>query len=277
MWASRTARADQGKRAAAPTPARRLSPQEEAVVAFMRRSVENARTLEHELARAQLWERLFSRTMSLIAELEACAASDDPDDRAIYPLFVKLVYEECQFAASLHAKLGALYVRRRVHRLTDQFLARYLDELPRGMLGESDHDALVRTLRPVLARRARGLRTLEASIDALRTTLDNLVDLGSPRALLEETAGERRAFAEKVARVLGEIPPGALRGALRRDIDALASEARGPSRAAPSVTESLKRLARDLLSGLEIEAEAASQSVEELRALHLATVAPLTA
>src|SRR5213076_2843427 len=63
-----------------------LAPQEEAVVAFMRRSVENARTMERELARAESWERLFARAMALIEELEACAASSDAGDRAIYPL-----------------------------------------------------------------------------------------------------------------------------------------------------------------------------------------------
>src|SRR5262249_5710 len=46
--------------------------------------------------------------------------------------------------------------------------------------------------RPVLARRQKTLRAIDASIAALTTTLENLVELGSPRGLLTATAQERR-------------------------------------------------------------------------------------
>jgi hypothetical protein len=255
-----------------------LSPAERAVVAFMRRSVENARTLERERERAELWERLFARTMALIGELEACGASSDPGDRAVYPLFVKLVYEEAQFAATRYAQLGALHIRRRVHRLTDRYLERYLDEVPRPMLSADEHAALVRTLTPVQARRRRALRALDESIAALTTTLRNLVTLGSPRALLEATA-QRHGAAEHAARLealLAAIPAGTLPRALKRELGAAAAEASEAARRAPAPGERLQRLARDLLAGLEVDAAVASQSVEELRALHHATVAPLT-
>jgi len=254
-----------------------LSPQEADVVGFMRRSIENARTLSRELARAQLWEKLFARTLSLIAELEACAHSDDPGDRAIYPLFVKLVYEEAQFAAARHAQLGALSVRRRVHRLTDRYLERYLDEVPRDLLTTDEHAALMRMLRPILARRKQAVRAIDESLAAVATTLENLSDLGSPRALLDAAARERRsargrAAGERLGKLLAKLPARSLPKAVRKELAAVADGG-----APPSLLELLQRLARDLLTGLEVEVAVPSQSVEELRALHHATVAPLTA
>jgi hypothetical protein len=276
MWRSASDGGDGGGAAAT------LSPQEGAVVAFMRRSVENARTMERELRRAELWERLYARTQSLIDELERCGSSSDPGDRAIYPLFVKLVYEECQFAAARFAQLGALGIRRRVHRLTDRYIERYLDEVPRQMLGAREHEALARTLRPVLARRQKALRAIDESIAALTTTLANLEALGSPRALLEATARERRAtrgraLAERLAELFAAIPARALAAPLRQELAATVAEVTEAARRAPSLADRLQRLARDLLAELEIDVAVASQSVEELRARHHATVAPLTA
>jgi hypothetical protein len=149
------------------------------------------------------------------------------------------------------------------------------------MLEPGDHEALSRTLRPVLARRARALASLDASIVALTTTLENLATLGSPRSLLEETARERRqlqsrAFADGLAAVLSEIPKGVLAPPLRKKLATLRDEAKSAARSAPSLIVALQRLSRDLLGGLEVEAAIASQSAAELRALHQATVAPLT-
>jgi hypothetical protein len=263
-------------------PPTALSPEEAAVIAFMRRSVENARTMGRERARAELWERLWARTFALIDELEACGRSSDPGDRAIYPLFVKLVYEECQFAAARFAQLGELHIRRRVHRLTDRYIERYLDEVPRGMLLPDDHEALARTLRPVLARRQKALRAIDESITALTTTLENLVELGSPRGLLEATAQRRRAtrgraLADRLEALCDEIPARALPPPLLRALSAAVAEVGDVAGAAPSLADLLLRLARDLLAQLEIDIAVESQSVEELRARHHATVAPLTA
>jgi hypothetical protein len=265
----------------ATTTGEALSPAERAVVAFMRRSVENARTLSRECERAELWERLFARTLALIAELDACARSDDTGDRAVYPLFVKLVYEECQFAAARYAQLGALHIRRRVHKLTDQYLARYLDELARPMLSPEEHAELQRTLAPVLARRRRGLSAIDESIAALTTTLRNLEGLGSPRALLEATAqtrrgGDERAHLARLEALVRALPPESLPARQRRALLATVAQAQRALPPAPSLAERLQRLARDLLAGLGVDVAVESQSVEELRALHHATVAPLT-
>jgi hypothetical protein len=278
MWGAQ-ARAEG---AAATADADQLSPQEARVIAYMRRSVENARTLERELGRAELWERLFSRTMALIAELETCARSRDAGDRAIYPLFVKLVYEECQFAAERYAQLGALEIRRRVHRLTDRYIERYLDEVPHAMLRPNEHEALARTLRPVLEQRRKALKAIDESIAALTTTLQNMLELGSPRALLETSAGERRAsrgraLADRLAGLVEQIPSRALPAALKRELGAAVAEVTHAARQVPSLADLLRRLARDLLSGLEVDVAVESQSVEQLRARHHATVAPLTA
>jgi hypothetical protein len=281
MWSGRRRDAGAAEEEVAPSPSS-LSQTEAAVVAYMRRSVENARTMEAELVRAELWERLFARTLALIGEVEACGRSPDPGERAIYPLFVKLVYEECQFAAERFAQLAALAIRRRVHRLTDRYIERYLDEVPRTMLERDEHEALARTLRPVLARRQKSLRAIDASIAALTTTLENLVELGSPRALLTATAQQRRgargrALAERLYELCAQIPHRALSPALAKGLATAVAEVEKSAGPAPSLSELLLRLARDLLAGLEVDVAVESQSVEELRARHHATVAPLTA
>jgi hypothetical protein len=282
MWTGRRRGDGADREDEAAPPLSTLSHEEAAVVAYMRRSVENARTMEAELVRAELWERLFARALALIGEVEACGRSRDPGDVAIYPLFVKLVYEECQFAAERFAQLGALSIRRRVNRLTDRYLERYLDEVPRALLDPAEHEALARTLRPVLARRQKSQRAIDASIAALTTTLENLVELGSPRALLAATAQQRRstrgrALAERLYELCAQIPAKAVPPALTRALATAVAEVEKSAGAAPSLSELLQRLARDLLSGLEVDVALESQSVEELRARHHATVAPLTA
>src|SRR5262249_28507501 len=92
-----------------------LSPLEQEGLAFMRRSVENAGEMQRALDNARIWERLFARTLGMLRELEACAASEE--QRVLYPAFAKLVYEDSRFLADKFEQLLALLHRRRVHRL----------------------------------------------------------------------------------------------------------------------------------------------------------------
>ena len=178
-----------------------LSPVEARVIAFMRRSVDNARELEENLTRAELWEQLFAHTVAMLRELEATAESSDARVRARYPAFVRLAYDECIFAAEVFARYVALFHAQRVHRLTDRFLKRFVLRFGAERLSAARREQLLSLVQPVQAQRAEVYAALEASILALRTSLTRLVELGSPEALLSEEEDAQRAY-ERVAREL---------------------------------------------------------------------------
>jgi hypothetical protein len=258
-----------------------LAPLEDEMLTFTRRSVDNARAMKRALDDARLWERLYARTTTMLRELEACAA--DPAQAPVYPAFAKLVYEECQLIADRFGQLVLLLHRRRVHRLTDMFLARYVDEQPRTMLQKSEAAELSVMLAPVLERRGARLRALEESIAGLRTTLENVCALGSPLPMLLERSTVRQAGRrhDAIARIEAATARGAkgsrLPPRVARELD-VALAALKASDAAPTLAAQVKRMARDLLRELEIEIPIVPpQSRAELRALHEAIIDPLMA
>jgi hypothetical protein len=255
-----------------------LSPLEHEVIAFMRRSVDNARAMERALEDARLWERLFARTRTMLAELEACAA--DPEQRLLYPAFAKLVYEDSRFVAARFEQLMALIHRRRVHRLTTAYLARYVGDLPRAMVKRRELAELEAMLDPVTRRRAERLRALDESIDALRTTLENFCSLGSPLPMLAARSPLRRAQRRRasIAKLDAAIADAALPRRAAADISAAMAALKAADADLPTIWSQMKQMTRDLLHELEAEiAFVPAQSLEELRAMHEQFVAPLMA
>lgn len=254
----------------------RLSPAEQALVEFSRASVENARALARALEQARLWERLFARTTRLLAELEACGGSNDAAERLLYPLFAKLVYEECQLVAARFEQLESLHHKRRVHALTTAFTQRFVKEVPRPHLDAAEARELDGMLAPVLERRRERARLLDAAIRGLRGTLSNLCELGSPKPLIEEHSHRRQLRAQRAAlsaleQGIAALPRGD-RGALRPALSRL----HATLDAEPRFWPLFQQLVEGLL--LEVEPEVMhlpAQSVAELEALHRRIVAPL--
>jgi hypothetical protein len=219
MWAKKKAGSaePQGEQVA-------LSPVEARVIRFMRRSVDNARELEENLERAELWEALFAHTVAMLRELEACAESDDAHVRARYPAFVRLAYDECIFAAQQFARYVGLYHKLRVHRLTDRFLRRYVLRFGMERLSPARREQLLSLVEPVQAQRKEVHAALEGSIQALKLSLTRLVELGSPQALLSEEEEAQRAY-EHVASELAQLASvRSLGAAPRRALKRLAEE-----------------------------------------------------
>ncbi len=262
----------------------RLSPAEQQLVDFSRSSVENARALSRALEQARLWERLFARTSGLLRELEACGGSPDPADRLLYPLFAKLVYEECQLIAARFEQLESLQHRRRVHALTTAFTERFVRDVPGASLAPEEARELGAMLEPVMQRRRERARQLDEAISGLRATLENICELGSPKPLLMEQSGHRRAEQQRAAlarleaslaeRLDARDAAPAARRAIARELSAL----RQSLEEAPGFWPLFKQLVEGLL--LEVEPEllnAPPQSTEELTALHRRIIEPLRA
>jgi hypothetical protein len=202
----------------------------------------------------------------------------------LYPLFAKLVYEECQLVAARFEELESLHHRRRVHSLTTAFTRRFVQEVPRPHLAPEAMRELDAMLEPVLARRRDRARVLDEAIAGLHATLENVCDLGSPQPLLAEHSGQQRVRAQQaaIARLETHVA------------DALSARSGGPSRAtraaiarelgdlrasldeAPRFWPLFKQLVEGLL--LEVEPDLLGtlpQSVEELTALHRRIIEPL--
>jgi hypothetical protein len=232
------------------------------VIKFMRGSVENARTLVGELEQAQAWSRLFGRCLELVRELDRCGRSADPRERRIYPVLAKAVHEESRFMAAQYQQLVSLLHRRRMHKLSTGFVAHFLGAVPRGTLPASYEGAVAGLLGPALARRRERLRAIEAAIDRVQTTIDNLCRLGSVaervRAAQATHERSRRSAMERVVSTAAAPAPVELEQLLAR----LETE--------PDPTEAfwrrLQRVLRELLDELDQEEipAVAAKSVEEL-------------
>jgi hypothetical protein len=252
-----------------------LSPAEAAMIKFMRSSVENARTLEGALDHAEVWSRVFGHTLSLVRELDALGASGSELDRQIYPLLVKIVYEECRFAARQYEQLVTLASRRRVHKLTDDFLVHFLDDVPRGSLPSERQEALRDLLRPVLEQRRRRLHAIERALDQVRTTIDNLCRLGSPVARLR--ARSRSDAARRRSEAMGRLTALA-DGPLGQELQLLLAEMGASEDPATDYWARLQKLLRDLLKEMDQEIPSVEAvTLEELQARHDALLDPLTA
>ncbi len=260
-----------------------LSPLERDVVAFMRESADNARAVEQAVGMARVWSRIFARTMAMLRELDEFAkggANDEDAVAAVYPLFVKLAYEDCLYSAGKYAQLAELAHRRRVHRLSDRFLARYVDEVPRSMLSKREAQRVRELLEPVLVRRRERLGVLEGSMAALRATLGTLAGLGSPRAMLLERSAYARIRARKEAATgLEEISRGDAGKVAKGPLEAIRAaltKLRAAEHEEPTLGDRLARLIRDVSRELETEVPVVpTESADELRALHEKIVEPL--
>lgn len=257
----------------APLPrAEALSPREQEVIAFMRASVENARALESELTRARVWARLFGRTIDLLRQLDACGMSRSESDVRIYPLFVKLVYDECRTMAHEYEQLVSLLQERRVHKLVDGFLHHFVERVPREILTGEERNRLQAMLAPVVKHRRQRLQALERSLTAVNETIDNLCRLGSFEDLIERessAAGRRRRLSgrllEKVA-----APD-------RDEVRKILSELEPETDSQVAYWARLQRLVRDLMGDITTETRTVeAQTTEQLRAKRLAAVDPLT-
>ena len=171
--------------------------------------------------------------------------------------------------------------RRRVHRLTSRYVARYVEELPRTLLKKGQTRELAAMMGPVVVKREERLRVLDESIDALRRTLENLTSLGSPlpmlaaRSSLRQTQRRRASIARVEAALANErrLSPKA-----SSEIASAIAALKAEGGAIPTIWSQMKRTARDLLHELEAEIPSVpAQSLEELRALHERFVEPLMA
>jgi hypothetical protein len=162
----------------------------------------------------------------MLGELEACAVSEDPTVRARYPAFVRLAYDECVFAADVFARYVGLYHKKRVHRLTDRFLRRFVLRFGAERLTPARREQLLALVQPVQAQRAEVYAGLEASIEALRTSLTRLVELGSPGALLSEEEDAQRAYEHVAGELLGLSVEREVPAAQRRTLRQLAEQLR---------------------------------------------------
>lgn len=251
-----------------------LSEDEASVISFMRRSAENARTLVAELEQARAWSRLFASSLELVRELDACGASESPEDRRIYPFLVKIVYQHCRFMADQYEQLVTLMHRRRVSKLSDGYLQRFLDELPREALPREEQEALRGALTPVFERRRRKLQALEQSIARVHATIDNLCSLGSfaERARMHYRQPRIQHRMEALGR-LSRLAEGRLQDELRALLNAIEADA-DPS---ASYSRRLRRLLRDVAESAEQDFPVVeTQSVEKLREYYDALLDPLT-
>lgn len=250
-----------------------LSPAESAVIKFMRDSVENARTIVAELEQARAWSSLFARTLALTRELDACGSSQAEADRRMYPLLAKVVYDDCRFMGSLYEQLVVLLHRRRIRKLSDDFLVHFLDELPRNVLPTERHGELRALLRPVLQHRNAQLDRIQASIDGIHTTVENLASLGSLadrlRARRDDPPVERRLQA-----ALAGLGP----GPLQLEVQSLLGEVASDPDPGAAYWLRLQRLLRHLLSELDQDVPVVpALSVEDLDARYESLLDPLTA
>jgi hypothetical protein len=217
------------------------------LIACMRRSLDNARELEECLERTELWEQLFSHVRVLLAELEVTSQSDDPTLRARYPAFVRLVYDECLLLAEQFARLTTLAHRRRVHRLVDRYLKRFVMQLGATQLGARQRRELSALLAPVDEQREQLLSALSDSMQALRLTLTRVSELGSPAALFGERERNVRRHLQ-VAEQLRKLAE-TTDGASARTLHKLAREL-GPSER-DQLGRGLSRMLSGLLSELD--------------------------
>jgi hypothetical protein len=164
--------------------------------------------------------------VAMLRELEATAESGDPGVRARYPAFVRVAYDECIFAAEVFARYVGLYHKQRVHRLTDRFLKRFVLRFGAERLTPARREQLLALVQPVQAQRAEVYAALEASIQALRTSLTRLVELGSPEALLSEEEDALRAYEHVASELLELSADRDVPAAQRRSIRQLAEELR---------------------------------------------------
>jgi hypothetical protein len=253
-----------------------LSRPEATVLGFMRSSVNHARALESQLDQVGAYSRLFERLLEISRELDACGRSGSESDLLSYPLFAKLVYQDCIFMAEKYEQLATLLHRRRVHLLTDHFIRHFVAGVPREILSPAEIHKLDAMLRPVVEHRREALRVLEDSIRALRATIEQLCGLGSLGELVRSRCGRSllQRQHELVERLV-ESAPAALRGEARGLVSGLRSEADPTA----LYWKRLQYLLRDLLEGIDEPRPAAmeAQGPEELRARYDALLEPLTA
>lgn len=262
-------------------PERTLNPDEEEVVRFMRRSMDNARSIRVELDRAELWEKLFGRTTDLLRALERCAASEDPAVLSTYPLLAKFVFDECRFIADRYGELGSMLHDRRVLRLTEEYLRRFLVEIPgelveRGAMKPDAAAGVVEVAEPLLRDlRAEGDR-LHDEATTMRSSVEGICDLELPDELIDGRRVGRsllhgRAVQELAAQleaVLGDDEWAALEPTVT---DALASLP--PT---PDIGEQLRAVTDDVAVTLRDRSGGAPDSVAALRAVHRRAVSSAT-
>lgn len=225
----------------------RPSPAEEEVLAFMRRSVENAHVVRSEVERAELWERVFARTLRLMGELGRAAASDDPGARTSYPLFARLSLEECLFLADRYELLAELRHDQRVHELTDEFI--------RGFVDPALDDPGRARLAGVKARRRRAAAARREAIDELGRGLDQIGASDLPHRELLRRSASQRAVEHRgaIERLRGHVPEELLA--------ALESTA-------PAAPDERARLVAYLAEALEPKPVPSGHAAEELEQLH---------
>ncbi|MCB1682975.1 MAG: hypothetical protein R3E82_20345 [Pseudomonadales bacterium] len=137
----------------------RLTEEETEVIAFMRRSVDNARALARNLEDAELWSALWQRTSAMLDELAEAVESDS------YPTLARAVFEDCIETSREYRRLGELTYERRLHHLITVFLDRFLREVPLARLKPAERRDLEAVLTPLLLER-RNVEEQQAGIEA---------------------------------------------------------------------------------------------------------------
>ena len=159
-----------------------LSPLEQEVVGFMRESPSNAQEIQGSLARAMLWNRLYSRMDKALERLGTLDASDRQ-----YPALATMTLEECWRLAAIHQQYGALVQSRRVLRLTQRFMRRFV--LPAAsdnpaMSGIAHHlesriravETQLRTLHEVLLQQESASLSIDCVLDRSDQATPDVID-----------------------------------------------------------------------------------------------------
>ncbi len=244
MWSEPLARVEPGPAGGvAATP---LSGPEREVLAFMRRSVGNARMLARDLEAAQLWERLWERLQVFMSDLEEVARSEDPRERLTYPAAAQFVYEECRAVARYYRQWLELRYQHRVDHHTEQFFERFIGRAPAHLLDAGTRRELALILDPVERQRRERARALQESLERVRATLEAYCGLESPTAEIsrQELERDRRRRA-----ALDHLEPLATDPRSRAALEELRSALDAPA----ELRTRLLRLVRGLAAELEVE------------------------
>lgn len=181
-----------------------VSPTEERLLAFGRRSVENARVLADEVDRAEAWERMWQRALALLTDLERLAR----DDPAGYPAAAAATLHACWAMAEAFSAWTDAQERRRVVGLTGLFVRRFLVQVPgelakRGVLSPEDSRHLQRHAAELLDELAADAENLEERVRRAEERISRLTGTATHPGDLTGTA---RALDELLARVRASAP-----------------------------------------------------------------------
>lgn len=185
-----------------------LSPDEAAVVDFLRASPQHAQDLEALLDQARAWDALLTRLQRLWDELEECAGSEDAQERSRLPLLAKLVLEDLRFAARQYEALSVLLHRQRVRRIADGLIERFFRQVPADLLSAEEALEVAERLRPGLERRREEARHAGLSLERIQRNIEEFCRLGGVAERVRERAGESSLAAKRelVARLAEHAP-----------------------------------------------------------------------